>query len=199
MLKSGKQSQAFYEELWTTIQGGDVWSGRLVNKRKDGKLYEEEATISPVYDGKGQIAHYVGVKRDITEQETLERRLRQAQKLEAIGTLAGGIAHDFNNALAAIVGYTQMCAEELPEDSTQRADLDHVLAAARRSTDLVRQILTFSRQVEQERHPYPASPHRQGDYQAAASVASCHDTGQRKTWTPSAPLFWPTRLRCTRS
>ena len=153
MLKSGKQDQAFYAQLWDTIAGGEVWCGHFINLRKDGALYEEEATISPVYDSSGEIVNYVAVKRDISEQLKIERQLRQAQKLEAIGTLAGGIAHDFNNVLAAIIGYTQLAAGELPADSNVRHDLDRVLSAADRAKDLVRQILTFSRQVEEERQP----------------------------------------------
>ena len=83
----------------------------------------------------------------------LEAQLRQAQKMEAIGTLAGGIAHDFNNILGAIFGYTELTMNDLPEDSLARANLDEVLKATRRAKDLVKQILTFSRQTEQKRMP----------------------------------------------
>ena len=153
ILKSGRQDDAFYKQLWDTITAGEVWSGRFVNMRKDGRLYEEGATISPVLDSTGRIINYVAVKRDVTDQISLERRFRQAQKMEAIGTLAGGIAHDFNNVLAAIIGYSEMASEQLPDDSSLRSDLDHVLSAADRAKGLVRQILTFSRQVEEERKP----------------------------------------------
>jgi PAS domain S-box-containing protein len=153
ILKSGKQDEGFYRDLWNTIKRGEVWSGRLVNMKKDGTLYEEEETISPVFDSEGRIANYVAVRRDITMQSVLEQRVRQAQKLEAIGTLAGGIAHDFNNVLAAILGYTQMAKEAAPSDSPVRADLDRVLSAAYRATDLVRQILTFSHKTAAERSP----------------------------------------------
>ncbi len=153
ILKSGKQDRAFYEELWSTIRNGEVWSGHFTNIKKDGSIYEEDASISPVLDDKGQIVNYVAVKRDVTGQAAMERRLRQAQKLEALGTLAGGIAHDFNNVLAAIIGYGQMTAERLSEGSPEQADLDQVLSAAYRAKNLVRQILTFSRKREQERQP----------------------------------------------
>ncbi|NIA15878.1 MAG: response regulator [Nitrospiraceae bacterium] len=153
ILKSGKQDRAFYEELWNTISNGEVWSGHFTNMKKDGSLYEEDATISPVRDGSGRIINYVAVKRDVTEQATFERRLRQAQKLEALGTLAGGIAHDFNNLLAAIIGYGEMAAERLAGGSPEQRDLDQALSAAHRAKNLVRQILTFSQQREQERQP----------------------------------------------
>jgi len=153
ILKSGKHDPAFYRQLWRTISQGLTWTGRFTNRRKDGSLYEEDATITAVMDDQGQVAHYVAVKRDVTQQVVLEKRLRHAQKMEAIGTLAGGIAHDFNNVLAAIIGYSQMASDELPEDSPLQADLGRVLAAADRARSLVRQILTFSRRGEEERQP----------------------------------------------
>ena len=124
-----------------------------MNRKKNGSLYEEEMSISPVLDSNGSIVCFVAVKRDVSEHLVLERRLRQAQKLEAIGTLAGGIAHDFNNILTSIVGYSEMAVSEVAPDSLARKDLETVLSAARRATDLVRQILTFSRRVDEQRRP----------------------------------------------
>ncbi len=85
------------------------------------------------------------------EKERLEAQLRHAQKMETIGTLAGGIAHDFNNILTPIMGYTQMVMTDLPEDSELIEDLEHVLKAAQRAKELVKQILTFSRRLETEK------------------------------------------------
>lgn len=96
ILKSGKHNHEFYKELWNTIVGGDIWSGRIVNRKKDGNFYHEEMTISPVRDTEGKIVNFVALKRDITEQITLETQLRQAQKLESIGQLAAGVAHEIN-------------------------------------------------------------------------------------------------------
>jgi PAS domain S-box-containing protein len=94
------------------------------------------------------------IYEDVTEQTRLEDQFRQAQKMEAIGTLAGGIAHDFNNILGAIIGYTGMIDMfDVPEESPIKAKLNEVLKAAHRAKDLVAQILTFSRQTEQERKP----------------------------------------------
>ncbi len=153
MLKSGRQDEGFYQRLWKTVSAGGVWSGRMVNRRKDGTLYEEEATISPILDSAGRITHYVGIKRDISERIAAEQHQRQAQKLEAVGTLAGGIAHDFNNILAITMGYGLMVLDKLPEDSPLREDMAQILTASDRAKNLVRQILTFSSQGDKDRRP----------------------------------------------
>lgn len=145
LLKSDKQTPAFYEHLWRTIRSGRTWSGHFINRRKDGTLYEEEASVTPVRDASGAIVSYVAVKRDITEQIHLENQLRQAQKMEAIGQLAGGVAHDFNNLLQGIQGYTQLAFETLPENDERRHDLQQVLQAAEQASALTRQLLSFSR------------------------------------------------------
>jgi PAS domain S-box-containing protein len=113
----------------------------------------------PIRNTAGQIYRVVGVAEDITEHRNLEEQFRQAQKMEAIGTLAGGIAHDFNNILSAIVGYTQLAQMILKENPAVREHLGAVLQAASRATDLVRQILAFSRQQQiQERRPIQLHP-----------------------------------------
>ncbi len=157
ILKSGIHDRTFYEHLWTTIKEGNVWSGRITNRRKNGTLIQEEATISPLLTSSGKLTGYIALKRDITEAMKWEAQLRQAQKMEAIGTLAGGIAHDFNNILASLLGYTEL-AKFKTTDKAIHPFLDQILKACDRSKDLVKQILTFSRQREQEMKPLAVTP-----------------------------------------
>ncbi|MBI5572493.1 MAG: PAS domain S-box protein [Desulfomonile tiedjei] len=153
ILKSGEHDDAFYQQLWDTIQGGDTWSGRLINRRKDGRLFHEEATISPVKDPSGKITDFVAVKRDITEHLELSRQLSQAQKMEAVGTLAGGVAHDFNNLLQVVLGYSELVLSDEHLPAVYRADLERINHAARNGADLVQRLLTFSRKTEVKPRP----------------------------------------------
>lgn len=103
-----------------------------------------------VRDAAGKLVRITGIASDITERKKMEAQLNQAQKLEAIGTLAGGIAHDFNNILAAIMGYTELAQKGLSPNDRPHAQLAQVLKASGRARDLVQQILTFSRREEHE-------------------------------------------------
>lgn len=145
ILKSGRHDQAFYEKLWATLHRGEVWSGSITNKRKDGTLYHEDASISPLRDASGELTGYVAVKRDITERLKLEEQFRQAQRLESVGRLAGGIAHDFNNLLTVINGYTSLLLSDMAENDPSRHPLTEVAKAGDRAAGLTRQLLTFSR------------------------------------------------------
>jgi len=112
ILKSGKQEEILYRNLWDTITSGKTWAGRIVNKRKDGTLYTEEMTISPVRNISDRIVNYVAVKRDITDRLRLATQFQQAQKMEAVGLLAGGVAHDYNNMLSIILGYAEQAKKQ---------------------------------------------------------------------------------------
>jgi PAS domain S-box-containing protein len=145
ILKSGQQDELFYHDLWETISNGKTWEGHFVNKRKDGTLYTEEATISPVLDASNRIVNYVAVKRDITEHLRLSAQFQQAQKMEAVGLLAGGVAHDYNNMLSVILGYTELALSKVEPDQPLHADLEGIFKAAIRSSDITRQLLAFAR------------------------------------------------------
>ena len=148
LLKSGRQNVGFYEELWKTISAGGKWRGRFINKKKDGTLFTDETTISPVFGEKGEIINYVGVKRDITEELSLQTQLAQAQKLEGIGTLASGIAHDFNNILGIILGHSSLL-ERLREDANMHSvSVAAITKATQRGASLVKQLMLFARKAE---------------------------------------------------
>ena len=117
ILKSGRQGEAFYRAMWDTLVRGGVWNGRLVNRRKDGTLFEEDATIGPVRDASGRLVNYVAVKRDVSTEALLQQQLVQSQKMEAVGRLAGGVAHDFNNLLGVIIGYSEIVRRRPPAES----------------------------------------------------------------------------------
>lgn len=151
MLKSGNHDQAFYRDMWETVLGRRVWRSEMVNRRKDGSLYTEEATITPVCDERGEITHFIAVKQNITARKELELQLRQSQKMDAVGQLAGGVAHDFNNQLVVIGGNAElvlMNATHLNEEA--RGCLNQVVAASKRAGNLVRQLLAFSRKQVME-------------------------------------------------
>ncbi|MGO9374065.1 MAG: PAS domain S-box protein [Syntrophobacteraceae bacterium] len=158
ILKSDAQDQAFYTNIQKTLARGEVWSGLISAKRKDGTLYQVQALSSPVKDLSGNIINYINISRDVTLENKLERELRQAQKIESIGTLAGGIAHDFNNILGIILGYAELAQTSATTKSPQHKHLTQVLQAALRAKDLVSQILTFSRQTEQKKQPLQIAP-----------------------------------------
>ncbi len=150
ILKSGRHGEEFYRRMWEVLTRGEDWHGRVTNKRKDGTLYEEDATISPIVDAAGKTVNYVAVKRDVTREVQLEAQFLQAQKMEAVGHLAGGVAHDFNNILAAILMQTELvaAAPNLPDEA--REGLREIGAYADRAANLTRQLLLFSCRQEMQ-------------------------------------------------
>ena len=144
ILKSGKQNDALYHELWRTITDGRVWEGRLTDKRKDGSLYPVLMTISPVREG-DEITHFIAIQQDISAQDELEAQLRQAQKMESLGALVGGIAHDFNNSLAAISGNLYLMQQKAQAHPELMERIGKVLTLVESSARMIAQLLTFAR------------------------------------------------------
>ncbi|MFO8048437.1 MAG: PAS domain S-box protein, partial [Desulfosudaceae bacterium] len=145
LLKSGRQDKSFYQDLWETITNGMIFEGRMVNRRKDGSFYTEEVTISPVFDASDRIINFVAVKHDITEHLRITAQLQQAQKMESVGRLAGGVAHDYNNMLSVILGYTELALDKVDPSEPVYANLSEIFKAARRSSEITRQLLAFAR------------------------------------------------------
>jgi two-component system cell cycle sensor histidine kinase/response regulator CckA len=145
ILSSGKHDIAFYKALWATLDAGETWRGQFLNRRRDGSVFTQDTTISPVCDHTGKVVSYVGLGRDVTTEVRLEADLRQSQKMETIGRLAGGIAHDFNNLLSVIIAYADVAMAELTESSPLYDDIRNIRQAGDRAAALTRQLLAFSR------------------------------------------------------
>jgi two-component system cell cycle sensor histidine kinase/response regulator CckA len=144
-LKSGDKPAEDYRALWETITSGQDWHGEFQNKKKDGTLYWEQASISPMLNAAGAITHFISVKEDITAHKALEAQLFQAQKMESIGRLAGGVAHDFNNMLQVIGSYAEIAMMKIDSTHALYNHLVQIREATRRSADLTRQLLAFAR------------------------------------------------------
>ncbi len=143
-------------EKITAALNGEAQFFPWTHKRCDGVLVETEVTLNRL--DLGEAGNFLAIVRDVTAQKQTETQLRQAQKMESIGTLAGGIAHDFNNILNAIVGYTDLAMMRGKDEAVDlQDDLRQVRMAAERATELVRQILTFSRKQPKEKAPLQIS------------------------------------------
>ncbi len=127
-------------------------------RHRNGEYLVAECTaVHPVIE-EGRITGFLGTGRDVTSQRRLEDNLRQAQKIEALGTLAGGIAHDFNNILSAVMGHAELLRRSLPDRPDLAGDMAGIVGATARAKALVRQILTFSRQHADERQVVAVAP-----------------------------------------
>jgi two-component system cell cycle sensor histidine kinase/response regulator CckA len=143
--KSGAHDPDFYRDMWNTILSGHVWRGEMTNRRKDGSVYPEHQSITPVKNLGGEISHFIAIKRDLTEERELQSQFLQAQKMEIVGRLAGGVAHDFNNLLTVINGTAEFGVMALKDNDPLRSDFQEIQQAGARAASLTRQLLAFSR------------------------------------------------------
>ncbi|MBJ6750867.1 hybrid sensor histidine kinase/response regulator [Geomonas anaerohicana] len=154
VLGDGDGGVELYRSVWDDLTKGERRSGgHFIQKGKEGECYEIDITFWSISDTDGEVKNHAALVRDVTHELQLERQLRQAQRMEAIATLAGGIAHDFNNNLASIITCTEMARDDVPPESPLRELLDVVLKSSYRGRKLVKQILTFCCKGEQERQP----------------------------------------------
>jgi PAS domain S-box-containing protein len=165
-LLQGPQTDAqTVQSMRAALDAGGPFQGELLNYRKDGQPFWNDLSITPVLGAEGEPIQFVGVQRDITEHKlgeqarhTLEAQLREAQKMEAIGTLAGGIAHDFNNILGSMLGNLGLARQTLPAAHAAGALLAQVSLAGERARRLVEQILAFSRRQPTVMRAQPLEP-----------------------------------------
>ena len=142
---AGPAQSALAKEMHRRVIAGESVQFEVEGRRKDGSRFVVEMRAVPiVYRGE---PHALGMARDVTQRKALESRLRQAQRMEALGHLTGGVAHDFNNLLAAIMGYIVLASERdtATRDAKLSGYLDKALASSRQARDLIQQMLTFSR------------------------------------------------------
>jgi len=139
-----REKQPFME-LWECLDRGCVWRGLVSERRQDGSTYPALTSISPLRNEAGEITHYMCIHQDNTPQQLLEDRIRESQKMEALGTLVGGIAHDFNNILAGMTGNLYLAKGKLEDRPDVREKIINVEKLSFRAADMINQLLTFAR------------------------------------------------------
>ncbi|MFA7289761.1 MAG: response regulator [Melioribacteraceae bacterium] len=167
ILKSGKTERAVYDDLWQTITAGYEWKGELLNKRKNGELYWESASISPIMDETGRITNFLKVSEDINEKKKMEMELKHAlEKAEESNRLKSSILsnmnHEFRTPLMGILGMTELLIEEI-EDEGHEQMLERVKASGKRLMTTLNSILDLS-ELESDRTFFKLSEYSIDDF-----------------------------------
>ena len=161
-LRSGQHGREFYRHLWETILRGEVFHGTFINRCKDGSLYYEEKTITPLKDRRGNVVNFVSTGKDMTQHRLAEAQARQHQaqlahvcRVSAMGETAAALAHELNQPLAAIVNYAQggihrLRAGEMNRDELLAA-LEHIAAQGHQSGEIIRRLRSFLRRGNPQR------------------------------------------------
>lgn len=146
MLQGPETSAEARARIRQALQNWQPITIELINYRKDGRPFWAELSITPIADETGYYTHWVAVQRDVTERRRIEAQQRQRSRLESVGQLSAGIAHNFNNLLAVIQGYGEMLRRDVAHSPQLVRRLESILRAARRGSELVQELMVFSRQ-----------------------------------------------------
>jgi len=144
ILNSKQQSQQFYQQFWKTIKDGKPWSGRILDRRKDGTIFPALLSVAPIFDEAATISHFVAMHEDLTHSEAVQKKILQAQKMEAVGIMAGGMAHDFNNLMAGLMANIYML-QMLYRDDKELIERSRIMEQSiGHGAKLIQQLLTFA-------------------------------------------------------
>lgn len=149
ILQRGNEHQPEHLQIQEAQARGEPVQVLITSTRKDGSHFKSELSLSPVHNAAGELTHYIGINRDVTSRLETEARLRQMQKIEAIGQLSGGIAHDFNNLLSVVTGNLEFLAMEISDES-HLDFLGDAQSAAQMGARLTRRLLAFAEQSQLE-------------------------------------------------
>lgn len=149
LFKSGLLPDNFYAKLWNTIKAGKVWRGELINKRKDGTLYDEEMTITPIFNDNHDITHFIAVKEDITERKKSEREIREAKaKAEEMNKLKSSflanMSHELRTPLVGILGFAELLRSQI-KDKELSEMAERIFISGKRLLETLNSILDLSR------------------------------------------------------
>ncbi|MCX7905544.1 MAG: PAS domain S-box protein, partial [Elusimicrobiales bacterium] len=147
IFKSGKHNEEFYKKLWSTILKGSFYRTRIINKKKDGTLYQVMLTIQPVKINE-EIKYFVAREEDLTFLIELENKLIESQKLESIALMVGELSHDFNNFLTVVIGALDLIKDELKDGSSVKQLAEELTKSAKNQAHTIKQLLTFARKSQ---------------------------------------------------
>ena len=150
ILKSGVHTRTFYEDLWRAITSGDTWRGELCNKKRNGEIYWESASISPVRGDSGEVTHFVSVKLDITDRKRAEQQLEQAKEAaeaanRAKSVFLASMSHEIRTPMNAILGFSQLLAGDPDLTPRQREQLDAISRSGEHLLALINDVLEMSK------------------------------------------------------
>ncbi len=147
IVKSGKQSKEFYENMWNTILNGNIWEGQLINKTKSGKFYIEKMNITPVKNEEGEIQYFIAIKQDITREIENEKKLLKMEKLKIVETMASGVAHEINNLLISVVSYPDILINFLDNKEKIIKGLKEIQTAGLKISEILLDLTALSPKI----------------------------------------------------